>query len=185
MKYVFRCFIRTGKIIGREHFILSDTFNEDRKEILNSFIKQFYLGTAYVPKEIFIEEEIADMEAISKWLSEKRGNKVIIRIPKRGEKSELMEMVRKNALDMINQYGDKFLRKQRENKNALEQLKQALNLDKLPTRIEAYDISNINGLSPVGSMVVFEQGEPKKSDYRRFKIKSVSTQMIIRVWKKL
>ena len=168
-------FIRAGKIIGREHFILSDTFNEDRKEILNSFIKQFYLGTAYVPKEIFIEEEIADMEAISKCLSEKRGNKVIIRIPKRGEKSELMEMVRKNALDMINQYGDKFLRKQRENKNALEQLKQALNLDKLPTRIEAYDISNINGVSPVGSMVVFEQGEPKKSDYRRFKIKSVST----------
>ena len=168
-------FIRTGKIIGREHFILSDTFNEDRKEILNSFIKQFYLGTAYVPKEILIEEEIEDMEAISKWLSEKRGNKVTIRVPKRGEKSELMEMVRKNALDMINQYGDKLLRKQRENEKALKQLKQALNLNKLPTRIEAYDISNINGVSPVGSMVVFERGEPKKSDYRRFKIQSVNT----------
>lgn len=167
-------FIRAGKIIGREHFILSDTFNEDRKEILNSFIKQFYLGTAYVPKEIFIEEEVEDINAISKWLSEKRGNKVTIRVPKRGEKSELMEMVRKNALDMINQYGDKFLRKQRENEKALEQLKRALNLNKLPTRIEAYDISNINGVNSVGSMVVFEQGEPKKSDYRRFKIQSVS-----------
>ncbi len=134
-----------GKIVGREHFILSDTFNEDRKEILNSFIKQFYLGTAYVPKEILIEEEIPDMKAVSKWLSQKRGNKVTIHVPKRGEKSELMEMVRKNALDMINQYRDKFLRKQRENERALEELKQVLGLNKLPTRIEAYDISNISG----------------------------------------
>ena len=168
-------FIRTGKIVGREHFILSDTFNEGREEILNSFIKQFYLGTAYVPKEILIEEEIPDAKAVSKWLSEKRGNKVTIHVPKRGEKSELMEMVRKNALDMINQYGDKFLRKQRENQRVLEELKQVLGLSKLPTRIEAYDISNISGVNSVGSMVVFEKGEPKKSDYRRFKIQSIST----------
>ena len=166
-------FVRSGKVVGREHFILSDTFNEDRKEILSSFIKQFYLGTAYVPKEIYIEEEIDDIEAISKWLSEKRGSKVTIRVPKRGEKSQLMDMVKKNALDMLNQYGDKILIKQRENQRILENLQEILGLEKAPYRIEAYDISNISGVSPVGSMVVFEQGEPKKSDYRRFKIQSV------------
>ncbi|QQY79112.1 excinuclease ABC subunit C [Keratinibaculum paraultunense] len=166
-------FIRSGKVVGREHFILSDTFDEDRKEILSSFIKQFYLGTAYVPKEIYIEEEIDDIEAISKWLSGKRGSKVIIKVPKRGEKSQLMDMVKKNALDMLNQYGDKILIKQRENQKVLEKLQKILGLEKIPYRIEAYDISNIAGVSPVGSMVVFEQGEPKKSDYRRFKIQSV------------
>ncbi len=168
-------FVRAGKIIGREHFILSDTFNEERKEILSSFIKQFYLGTAYVPKEIFIEEEVEDMEAISKWLSGKRGSKVIFRVPKRGEKSELMEMVKKNAENMINQYGDKLLRQQRENEKTLKEIKEAMDLREMPYRIEAYDISNISGVNPVGSMVVFEHGESKKSDYRRFKIQSVNT----------
>ncbi|NLJ99203.1 MAG: excinuclease ABC subunit UvrC [Tissierellia bacterium] len=168
-------FIRGGKIIGREHFILSDTFKESRKDILSSFVKQFYLGTAYVPKEIFIEEEIDDMETISTWLSEKRGSKVRLRIPRRGEKSQLMDMVRKNAMDMMSQYGDRFLREKRKDEEALEQIKDALGLEKLPMRIEAYDISNISGVASVGSMVVFEQGKPKKSDYRRFKIESVTT----------
>lgn len=167
-------FIRGGKIVGREHFIIPDTFNEDRKEILSSFIKQFYLGTAYVPKEIFIEEEILDMEAISKWLSEKRGNRVSLRVPKRGEKSQLMEMVRRNAMDMLKQHGEKILRRQRKEEEALEQLKEVLGLDNIPNRIEAYDISNISGALSVGAMVVFEHGRPKKSDYRRFKIESVS-----------
>ena len=168
-------FIRSGKIIGREHFIISDTFNEERSEILNSFIKQFYLGTAYIPKEIFIEEEIRDMETISQWLSEKRGSKVNIKVPKRGEKSQLMDMVKSNAMNMLEQYGDKFLRKQRQNEQALRQIQDALKLEEMPQRVEAYDISNIAGVSPVGSMVVFENGEPKKSDYRRFKIKTVNT----------
>ena len=168
-------FIRSGKIIGREHFIISDTFNEERSEILNSFIKQFYLGTAYIPKEIFIEEEIRDMETISQWLSEKRGSKVNIKVPKRGEKSQLMDMVKSNAINMLEQYGDKFLRKQRQNEQALRQIQDALKLEEMPQRVEAYDISNIAGVSPVGSMVVFENGEPKKSDYRRFKIKTVNT----------
>ncbi len=168
-------FIRAGKIIGREHFIISDTFNEERKDILSSFVKQFYLGTAYVPKEIFIEEEIDDMDTISRWLSEKRGSKLTIRIPKRGEKSQLMDMVRKNAMDMMNQYGDRFLREKEKDHNALEQIKQTLGLAKRPNRIEAYDISNISGVNSVGSMVVFEKGKPKKSDYRRFKIQSVAT----------
>lgn len=168
-------FIRSGKIVGREHFILSDTFEEDKREILSSFIKQFYLGTAYVPKEILIEEEIEDMDAISQWLSEKRGNKVIIRVPKRGEKSQLMEMVKKNAMDMLNQYGDRFLREKEKNEKPLMRLQDILGLDEMPNRIEAYDISNISGIYSVGSMVVFENGTPKKSDYRRFRIKSTTT----------
>jgi excinuclease ABC subunit C len=168
-------FIRSGKIVGREHFILSDTFEEDKREILSSFIKQFYLGTAYVPKEILIEEEIEDMDAISQWLSEKRGNKVTIRVPKRGEKSQLMEMVKKNAMDMLNQYGDRFLREKEKNEKPLMRLQDILGLDEMPNRIEAYDISNISGIYSVGSMVVFENGTPKKSDYRRFRIKSTTT----------
>lgn len=168
-------FIRSGKILGREHFILEDNYNEDRGEILSSFIKQFYIGSAYIPKEIILEEEIEDMEILSKWLSEKKGNKVNITVPKRGEKLDLVEMVRKNAMDMLNKYGDKFLKKARENQKALEEIKDALGLDVELNRIEAFDISNIRGVEPVGSMVVFERGEPKKSDYRRFRIKSRTT----------
>ncbi|NLY77597.1 MAG: excinuclease ABC subunit UvrC [Tissierellia bacterium] len=168
-------FIRSGKIMGREHFIISDTFGEDRKEILSSFIKQFYLGTAYVPKEIYIEEEIDDLEVISRWLSEKRGNKVSIHVPKRGEKSQLMDMVKKNAMDMLNQYGDRLLREKEKNQKSLQGLKNLLDLTSIPNRIEAYDISNISGVYAVGSMVVFEKGSPKKSDYRRFRIRSTST----------
>lgn len=167
-------FIRSGKIMGREHFIIADTFEEDRKEILSSFIKQFYLGTAYVPKEIFIEEEIEDMEAVAKWLSEKRGNKVTIKVPKRGEKSQLMEMVKKNAMDMLNQYGDRLLKEKEKNENTLVSLQKILGLDKIPNRIEAFDISNISGVYSVGSMVVFENGIPKKSNYRRFRIKTTT-----------
>lgn len=147
-------FIRSGKIIGREHFILPDTYNEKQSDVLSSFIKQFYFGTAYVPKEIFIEEEIEDMESVSKWLSQKRGNKVTIRVPKRGEKSELMEMVRKNAMDMLKQDGDRILREKKRHEEALEELGDILKLDRIPYRIEAFDISNISGVNSVGSMVV-------------------------------
>lgn len=168
-------FIRSGKIMGREHFILSDTLNDDRKEILSSFIKQFYLGAAYIPKEILIEEEIEDIDTISRWLTEKRGNKVTIHIPKRGEKSELIEMVRKNAMDMLKQYSERIIKEKKKDEEALERLRDILDLEEIPNRIEAYDISNISGGNSVGSMVVFEYGRPKKSDYRRFKIKSIST----------
>jgi len=167
-------FIRSGKIVGREHFILSDNYNERRSEILSSFIKQFYLGTAYVPKEILVEEEIEDMDIISRWLSQKRGNKVTIRVPKRGEKSELMEMVRKNAMDMLKQDGDRLLTERQRNEETLEKFRDILGLDVTPYRIEAFDISNISGVNSVGSMVVFEYGKPKKSDYRRFRIKTVT-----------
>lgn len=168
-------FIRAGKIIGREHFILQDVFEEKKQDILSSFIKQFYIGSAYVPREILIEKEISDLEIISKWLGEKRGSKVDILVPKRGNKVKLIDMVKNNAIDMLNQYGDRFLKKYRENKNTLEELKNIIGLEEDLNRIEAFDISNISGAQSVGSMVVFEKGEAKKSDYRRFKIKSRTT----------
>lgn len=168
-------FIRSGKILGREHFMMEDNFMADKNEILSSFLKQFYIGTAYVPKEIIIESEIEDMEIMSRWLEGKRGSKVSILAPKRGEKFALLELVSKNAKDMLNKYGDKFLKKHRENIKALEQIQNHIGLEELPSRIEAFDISNISGVESVGSMVVFENGESKKSDYRRFRIRSVTT----------
>ena len=168
-------FIRSGKILGREHFLIEDTFNAERGEILSSFIKQFYIGTAYIPKEIIIESEIEDAETVSKWLERKRGSKVIITVPKRGDKTGLIEMVSKNAKDMLNKYGDKFLKKHRQNLKALEQIGDILEMEEPIKRVEAFDISNISGVHSVGSMVVFENGEAKRSDYRRFKIKSIDT----------
>lgn len=168
-------FIRGGKIVGREHFLMEDTFNTDRKEVISSFLKQFYMGSAYVPREILIEDDIIDLEVMEKWLETKRGSKVSILVPQRGEKHKLIEMVNKNARDMLNKYGDRFLRKHRENLKALEEIQDILELEELPNRIEAYDISNISGVHSVGSMVVFEKGEAKKSDYRRFRIKDVTT----------
>jgi excinuclease ABC subunit C len=168
-------FVREGKIIGREHFILEDTFEEEKKEILSSFIKQFYIGSAYIPKEILIEDEILDLDTVMKWLGEKKESKVSILVPKRGDKLNLLDMVKKNALDMLNQYGDKFLKKHRENEKILSELQNIIGLEKELNRIEAFDISNISGAQSVGSMVVFERGEAKKSDYRRFKINSIDT----------
>ncbi|SCG83880.1 UvrABC system protein C Protein uvrC [Proteiniborus sp. DW1] len=166
-------FVRGGKVTGREHFILTDTEYQSRGDILSSFVKQFYIGTSYVPKEILIEEEFEDIDTVTSWLSDKRGSKVSIRVPKRGEKNLLVEMVRKNALDMLDKYSDKLKRKMEGNEKALNELKEVLQLDDIPRRIEAFDISNIQGVESVGSMVVFENGQSKNSDYRRFKIKTV------------
>ncbi len=167
-------FVRKGKIIGREHFIIENSFNEDIKSILNSFLKQFYSGTAFIPKEIVIESNIDDRQAIEKWLSLSKGSKVSIIVPKIGEKKKLVEMVKENARDMINKYGDKFVRQARQKQVALVDLKEMLYLNNNIDRIEAYDISNISGSNSVASMVVFEKGQAKKSDYRRFRIKTVS-----------
>ncbi|EOD00429.1 excinuclease ABC subunit UvrC [Caldisalinibacter kiritimatiensis] len=166
-------FVRSGKVVGREHFIITGTKDMERKDILNSFIKQFYVGASYVPKEILVEEEFEDINIIGKWLKEKRGSNVYIKIPKRGEKNLLMEMVRKNALDTLKQSSDRLKRKMTEAKEAIEELADKLKLDDVPIRIEAFDISNIQGVESVGSMVVFEEGLAKNSDYRRFRIKSV------------
>ncbi|MTI67537.1 MAG: excinuclease ABC subunit UvrC [Firmicutes bacterium] len=164
-------FVRSGKVIGREHYILTDVENKDRSEILSSFTKQFYIGSAYVPKEILIEEDFNDREIISKWLSEKRGSKVYIKVPKRGEKNHLMEMVRTNAINTLKQYSDRIKRKMKNSTETIKELKELLSLEYVPKRIEAFDISNIQGVESVGSMVVFENGIKKSSDYRRFKIK--------------
>ncbi len=166
-------FVRTGKIMGREHFILTGTDEKTRGEVLSSFIKQFYLGAAYIPKEILVEEEFDDLDTISKWLSEKRGSKVLMQIPKRGEKNKLVDMVRMNARQALEQYSDRLKNKMKNSIEATRELGKLLGLDEAPRRIEAFDISNIQGVESVGSMVVFENGLPKKSDYRRFRIKTI------------
>lgn len=168
-------FIRDGKIVGREHYIMEDSYIEDRSEIMEAFVKQFYMGASYIPKELLLEEAIEDIDSIQSWLSSMRGSKVSIQVPSKGDKSQLIRMAKENALEMLNKYGDKFLRKHRENLKALEELQTGLGLEDRPERLEAFDISNISGIGSVGSMVVFEKGEPKKSDYRRFRIRTVST----------
>lgn len=166
-------FFRNGKIIGREHYMIRDYYNESYEEIFSSFLKQFYIGASYIPKEIIIEEKPMDIKVLEDWLSEKRGNKVTISVPVKGDKKELVRMVKRNALDMIEKYGDKYKKRAESNRLALEEIKDLIGLSRRPRRIEAYDISNISGVESVGSMVVFEDGDAKKSDYRKFRIKSV------------
>ena len=166
-------FIRNGKIIGSEHYLLTNIENTTREEIISSFLTQFYTGTVYVPKEIYIETEIEDMEVFEKLLSGKRGNKVSIKVPVKGEKSMLIKMTKKNALEILEKGSQRIKKNIDESMKAIEELKGLLYLDEVPARIEAYDISNIQGVESVGSMVVFENGIPSKSNYRRFRIKTV------------
>lgn len=166
-------FIRNGKIIGSEHYLLTNIETATREEIISSFLTQFYTGTVYVPKEIYIESEIEDMEVFEKLLSEKRGNKVSIKVPVKGEKSMLIKMTKKNALEILEKGSQRIKKNIDESMKAIEELKDILDLDEVPVRIEAYDISNIQGVESVGSMVVFENGIPSKSNYRRFRIKTV------------
>lgn len=166
-------FFRNGKIIGREHYMIRDYYNDSYEEIFSSFLKQFYIGASYIPKEIIIEEKPMDIKVLEDWLSEKRGNKVTISVPIKGDKKELVRMVKRNALDMIEKYGDKYKKRAESNRLALEEIKDLIGLSQRPRRIEAYDISTISGVESVGSMVVFEDGDAKKSDYRKFRIKSV------------
>lgn len=166
-------FIRNGKITGSEHYLLTNIENETREQIISSFLTQFYTGTVYIPKEIYIETQIEDMEVFEKLLSQKRGNKVTIKVPLKGEKSMLIKMTKKNALEILEKGSQRIRKNIEESMKALEGLKDLLGLDKIPERIEAYDISNIQGVQSVGSMVVFERGIPSKSNYRRFRIKTV------------
>ncbi|MDO5725186.1 MAG: excinuclease ABC subunit UvrC [Tissierellia bacterium] len=165
-------FVRMGKIVGREHFILDDPLHDDQKTILSTFVKQFYLGSAYVPQEIILENYPEDTTEIENWLSQKKGKRVNILVPQRGEKVRILKLVQENSEEMLKKYGQRFMKKYRENMNTLEQLMDLLGLKKLPQRIECYDISHISGVEAVGSMVVFENGEMKKSDYRKFRIKT-------------
>ena len=166
-------FVRNGKIVGREHFILEGVMYSTRESILGSFVKQFYMEQEYVPKEIIIEDEIEDSFILSEWLSSKKGQKVTIRVPQKGEKKSLIEMVRKNAIEYLEKFSDMNKRKYEKSIGALEELKQILNLDNIPKRIESFDISNIQGVDSIGSMVVFTNGKKDKKEYRRYKIKTV------------
>ena len=166
-------FVRNGKIVGREHFILEGVMDSTRELILGSFVKQFYMEQEYVPKEIIIEDEIEDSFILSEWLSSKKGQKVTIRVPQKGEKKSLIEMVRKNAIEYLEKFSDMNKRKYEKSIGALEELKQILNLDNIPKRIESFDISNIQGVDSIGSMVVFTNGKKDKKEYRRYKIKTV------------
>ena len=166
-------FVRNGKIVGREHFILEGVMDSTRESILGSFVKQFYMEQEYVPKEIIIEDEIEDSFILSEWLSSKKGQKVTIRVPQKGEKKSLIEMVRNNAIEYLEKFSDMNKRKYEKSIGALEELKQILNLDNIPKRIESFDISNIQGVDSIGSMVVFTNGKKDKKEYRRYKIKTV------------
>lgn len=166
-------FLRGGKLMGREHYMVTASEEDERREVLSSFIKQFYGGTAFVPKEILLEEELEDGELIGEWLSMKKDGKVSVKNPKKGEKKELLDMVHKNAVEILEQFSEKLIRERQKSLGALEELAEYMGLTRKPYRIEAFDISNTQGVHSVASMVVFEGGKPKYSDYRRFKIKTI------------
>jgi len=165
-------FIRGGKLIGRDHFYLTGVEDETDSGVITSFIKQFYAGTPYIPREIFLETEPEDEEVLCEWLSSKRGQKVYLRVPKKGEKEKLVELAKKNAMLILNKDAEKLKREEARTTGALKELADYLDLPEI-VRIESYDISNTAGFQTVGSMVVFEHGKAKKSDYRKFKIRSV------------
>ncbi|MGM9532297.1 excinuclease ABC subunit UvrC, partial [Intestinibacter sp.] len=152
-------FIRNGKIIGREHFILEGVDGSSSDSVLGSFVKQFYMEQEYIPKEIIIDEEIEDNYILEEWLSHKKGSKVTIKIPQKGEKKNLVEMVRRNAMEYLNKFSHLNKQKYEKSIGALTQLTELLKLEKVPKRIEAYDISNIQGVDSIGTMVVFTDGK--------------------------
>ena len=166
-------FVRNGKIVGREHFILEGVMDSSRASILGSFVKQFSMEQEYIPKEIIIEDEIEDMAILEEWLSSKKSQKVIIRVPQKGEKKNLVDMVSKNAVEYLEKFSDMNKRKYEKSIGALDELQQLLGLEKRPIRIESFDISNIQGVDSIGSMVVFTNGKKDKKEYRRYKIKTV------------
>lgn len=165
-------FIRDGRLIGRDHFYLRIAEGEQTKEILSSFIKQFYAGTPYIPRELMIEESVEDKEVIEQWLSARKGHRVYLRIPKIGTKEKLVELAKKNAALVLSQDKEKIKREEGRTIGAMKEIASLLQLNGI-SRVEAFDISNTNGFESVGSMVVYEKGKPKRSDYRKFKIRSV------------
>lgn len=164
-------FIRGGKLLGRENFFFENI--EDENEMLSQFITQFYSDREYIPKELLIQIDVPEIDVIEEYLSSKRGSKVNIKVPQRGDKNKLIEMARKNAQAALEQHKYRVIKEREMTQDALEELALILELEDIPNRIEAYDISNIQGTNPVGSMVVFEGGKPKNKDYRRFRIRTV------------
>ena len=165
-------FIRDGRLIGRDHFCLRIANGDSRPDVLSAFIKQFYAGTPYIPREIMLQYEIEDAALIEEWLSGRKGQKVHIQVPKKGQKEKLVELAKKNADMVLMQDRERIRREEGRTIGAMKEIANLLNLPKLE-RVEAYDISNISGFQTVGSMVVFEKGRPKRSDYRKFRIRGV------------
>ena len=168
-------FIRNGRLIGRDHYYLTGVESESRAGVLTSFVKQFYGESPFVPRELMLPEMIEDAEIVLQWLSEKRGQKVVFSVPKKGQKERLMELACKNALNILNKDSEKLKREEARTVGAVRELADLLNLPLL-SRMEAYDISNTSGFEKVGSMVVYEKGKPKRSAYRKFKIRDIQGQ---------
>ena len=166
-------FIRAGKLIGREHFYMKGVEEKENTDILGDFVKQFYAGTPYIPREIMLQYEIEDTELLENWLSDRRGSRTYIRIPKIGSKEKLVELAAKNASLVLEQDRERIKREEGRTIGAVKEIEELIGISGIK-RMEAFDISNISGFENVGSMVVFEKGKPKKSDYRKFKIKTVS-----------
>lgn len=165
-------FIRGGRLIGRDHFFLRNAAEDSKSAILESFIKQFYAGTSFVPSELMLQEEIGDQDIIEQWLSKKKEQRVHIRVPKKGEKEKLVELARTNAALVLNTDKERLKREEGRTIGAVKEIEKLLGLEGI-VRMEAFDISNTSGFACVGSMVVYEKGKPKRNDYRKFKIKSV------------
>jgi excinuclease ABC subunit C len=167
-------FVRGGKLIGRESFILQGTRSEKQGQIMTSFVKQFYSSNPQIPPLLLLQYPVEDMTTIQGWLQGKRGGRVSIQVPRRGNKKELLDIVAKNAREGLEQLKIKQLASPAALSTALGEIKRELKLPRSPSRIEGYDISDIQGAAAVGSMVVFDKGKPKPAHYRRFKIKTVS-----------
>ncbi len=165
-------FIRGGRLIGRDHFYLRILKGESPSEILNSFVMQYYAGTPFIPAELMLQDEVEDRELLEEWLSSKRGQKVAIKVPKKGTKEKLVELARENALLVLSKDKERLKREEGRTIGAVKEIAALLDLDKI-VRMEAYDISNTNGFESVGSMVVYERGRPKRNDYRKFKIRGI------------
>lgn len=166
-------FLRNGKLIGREHFYMTQVEEPMADKILNSFVKQFYAGTPFIPREIMLQENVEDMELLENWLTTKKGSKVRIRVPQKGSKEKLVELAAKNAALVLSQDRERIRREEGRTIGAVKEIEDILGLKGL-SRMEAFDISNTSGFANVGSMVVYEKGKPKRSDYRKFRMKTVA-----------
>lgn len=166
-------FVRDGRLIGREHFYVTINVGDTTQQILTSFIKQFYAGTPFIPKEVMLQTKISEEEVIARWLSERRGQRVYIRVPKKGIKEKLVDLAQKNARLVLNQDKERLKREEGRTIGAMKEIAKLLGLPGI-SRVEAYDISNTNGFESVGSMIVYEKGKPCRSDYRKFKLRTVA-----------
>ena len=166
-------FLRNGKLIGREHFYMTQIEEPSVDKILTSFVKQFYAGTPFIPREIMLQEPIEDMELVEKWLTAKKGSRVHLRVPLKGSKEKLVDLAARNAALVLSQDRERIRREEGRTIGAVKEIEDLLGLKGL-SRMEAFDISNTSGFANVGSMVVYEKGKPKRSDYRKFKMKTVA-----------